>query len=96
MRLVALVVVVLAGCGGGQDSGASGARKDLQCTPQASGDEAACTAKGEGCGLGPPLGCYGADPGDEVLEEDRRAREAGTLPCDCICPADIEACSMVP
>jgi hypothetical protein len=100
MRIViAGVLVALVACGGhppATGSSSSGARRDLHCTPQADFDEAACASSGEGCGYGPPLICRGVDVPDEVHEQERRAYEAGSQPCQCICAADHEACARVP
>jgi hypothetical protein len=106
MRIVfAGFLVTLVACGGhppatsstsSETPTAPGARVDLHCTPQADFDEAACATRGEGCGYGPPLICRGVDVPDEVHEQERRAYEAGSQPCQCICAADHEACARVP
>lgn len=71
-------------------------RPDLHCTPQATGDEAACKAKGPTYHFGPGLECYGTDPGPQVREAQARAYAEGTSPCTCYSDQDIEDCSRVP
>lgn len=100
MRSLAVACVVALGCSssaprpaGGPAGG--GPRMDLHCTPQPDFDEAACAARGDGCGYGPPLVCSGVDD-PEGREQERQAYEAGTSPCTCVCPADVRACAMVP
>lgn len=101
MRVLAAVIVVALGCSssaprpaGGPTRG--GPRMDLHCTPQDDFDEAACAARGDGCGYAPPLICRGIDVDDATRERERQAYDAGTEPCTCVCEADRTACAMVP
>jgi hypothetical protein len=71
-------------------------RHELHCTLKSAEDEAACKSRPEGCSLGPPLHCYGKDPGKERREEERKAYEAASEPCTCLCPIDHHECSEVP
>lgn len=58
-------------------------RLDWHCTPQSPHDEADCAARGNGFVLGPPPICHGTQPTPDVEEQERRAYESGTLPCEC-------------
>lgn len=84
------------GGGGGSGSGGPAPRLDLHCTPQADFDEAACAAREGGCRYRPPLICRGVDVDDSTRVLERRAFDAGTEPCTCICDAEIRECAMVP
>ena len=100
-----LLLLVLVACGGhaaperatttGSASDAK-PRLDLHCTPQPGFDEAACSAKGNGCAYGPPLICRGVDVDDKTHERERKVYEAGTQPCQCICEDERTRCMMVP
>jgi hypothetical protein len=105
MRTVVIAALFALGCGGAPKpppaetataTATAEPRLDLHCTPQADFDEAACAGRGAGCGYGPPLICRGVDVPDEVKEEERRAYEAGTGPCECICEEARVQCMMVP
>ena len=101
MRSFAVVFVGALACSSrpphpaGGPGGGAAPRMDLHCTPQPDFDEAACAARGDGCGYGPPLVCSGVDD-PEGREGARLAYEAGSAPCTCVCPADVRACAMVP
>lgn len=102
MRAFSIVFALALACSsnaprpGGGPGGGPAPRMDLHCTPQPDFDEAACAATGDGCAYGPPLICRGTDVDDATHEEERRAYEAGTRPCTCVCPASVRACAMVP
>jgi hypothetical protein len=112
MVRTAILVLLISACSGGGKSGGGGAGggggggtgfdRDLyRCTPPdgVDGTEAAaeCTARPEaGCKYTQQLSCYGTDPGPAVMEEERQARESGTIGCACVCESDIVACSQVP
>lgn len=104
---LALLLSVAAACGGAQgeaagtggpaepeDSSDARRRADLGCTERPAGGEEACVERG--CTWGPGLSCYGTEPPPEQQEAERRAREEGSVRCECVCPADVEACGMVP
>jgi hypothetical protein len=56
----------------------------------------ACTARGADCVYVQELTCRGIDVSDEQHEEERRASEAGEVPCACVCPDDRQRCAEVP
>lgn len=107
MRAFFVALALAAACGpastpssttppAGPPTGKVGPRLDLHCTPQPDFDEAACAARSGGCSYQPPLICRGTEPDDGTQERERLAYEAGTEPCQCVCQADILACSQVP
>jgi len=100
-HLLLVAAAAVAACGpsahpAGPGGSSPGPRHDLQCTPQQADAEPQCAARGDGCALGPPLACYGTEPPEEVIAERQRALEAASMPCDCICPRDLEMCAEVP
>lgn len=95
-------MVIAAACGGGRGASRGGKEgayspQTYHCTATAADTNAvieACEARG--CQFGPPLVCRGTPGGDDDDEARHRAYAAGTEPCTCFCPDDVEACSRVP
>lgn len=88
---------LLVSCGGAPPRSTGGderLRESLHCTERPPGGEEDCV--GRGCRWGPPLVCRGTQAPPEVLEAERQSYERGEETCGCICPAEEEACSMVP
>lgn len=105
--LAAWLALLVLGCAGGSTSAgtettvdrttggtAERRRPELGCTERPAGGEDACRARG--CDWTQPLSCYGTEPPPDEVESERRAREAGTMTCTCVCAQDVEDCSMVP
>lgn len=95
-RAALLASALLVACGSAQAprSGNERHRPELHCTERPPGGEEACRARR--CEWTAPLSCYGVQPPDEVEEEERRAYEAGTRTCACVCASDREACANTP
>ena len=59
-------------------------------------ERATCAASGANCVYVQELICRGIDVPDEQREAERRASEAGEVPCACVCPEDQQRCAEVP
>jgi hypothetical protein len=75
---------------------ADGSRCTTPAGANANAERESCAAKGADCRYVRELTCRGVDVGDEQRELERRAAEAGRVPCACVCPADIDRCAEVP
>jgi hypothetical protein len=97
-RSVAVILLVLAACAA---RSTLPPRDDLRCTPASADMEATCAARGSDCAVMPegdrcPIvapGLMREQPTAERLDEER-ARELGTIPCECACQSDLEKCRM--
>ncbi len=56
----------------------------------------ACAAKGSDCRYVQQVTCQGFAPDEEQREREKRASDAGTVPCACVCADDYRRCAATP